>query len=84
MLLRRLVLWIIEQYRRTGGGSAWFGIQCNFEPSCSSYAHQAIHRFGLRTGFSLACDRMRRCTRPDSVCKCIEPVPERLGDAEEE
>lgn len=78
MMLKRLVLWAIARYRETGGGRRWFGIDCNFEPSCSAYAHEAIARFGFFQGLLLAWNRIRRCRVRDCVCKCLEPVPEEV------
>lgn len=75
-MLRRLPLRIIAVYRATGGGKRWFGIDCNFEPSCSAYAEDAIRRFGLRCGGRLAWRRIRRCRARDSIVKCLEPCPE--------
>jgi putative component of membrane protein insertase Oxa1/YidC/SpoIIIJ protein YidD len=75
-MLKALALRAIARYRDTGGGYRWFGVDCNFEPSCSAYAQQAIGRFGLYRGLSLAWNRIRRCRARDCVCKCLEPVPE--------
>lgn len=72
-MLRRFVLWSIRRYRETGGGMRWFGVDCNFEPSCSAYAEAVIVQFGLFRGARLALDRLRRCNRRDAVCKCLEP-----------
>ena len=72
------VLWIIGRYRASGGGRRWFGIDCNFEPSCSAYTETAIRRHGLTAGMRLGWNRIRRCNRHDAVCKCLEPVPERI------
>ena len=81
-MLRRPVLAAIRAYRRSGGGRRWFGIDCNFEPTCSAYAEEAIRRFGLRPGIALARRRLRRCRARDSVCRCLEPVPAKHPDAE--
>lgn len=81
-MLRRIVLGAIGRYRRSGGGLRWFGIDCNFEPTCSAYAAGAIERFGLRRGSRLALHRLRRCRARDSVCRCLEPVPVEPPDAE--
>ena len=72
----------IGAYRRSGGGRRWFGLDCNFEPSCSAYAEEAIARFGVLRGGALTWRRLRRCTARDSVCKCLEPVPRNPEDAE--
>ncbi len=80
-MLQRLVLWAIGRYRATGGGRRWFGIDCNFEPSCSAYGEQAIQRFGVLRGTRLIWWRLRRCTISDCLCKCHEPVPEDYPNA---
>ncbi len=80
-MLTRLVLAAIRRYRASGGGYRWFGVDCNFEPSCSAYTEEAIRRFGLWRGGVLARRRIRRCRMPDTWCKCLEPVPETLDDA---
>lgn len=78
-MLKELVLRAIARYRETGGGRRWFGIDCNFEPSCSAYAHEAIVRHGLRRGLALSWKRIRRCNVRDCVRKRLEPVPEDLN-----
>lgn len=69
------MLWVINNYRKTGGGRRWFGIDCNFEPTCSAYTYGAIERFGAWRGMLLGWQRIKRCSQRDTVCKCIEPVP---------
>lgn len=73
-MFKAIALWTIGFYRRTGGGTRWFGIDCNFEPSCSAYSEEAIKRFGFIKGVKLTLHRLRRCNQPDAICKCIEPV----------
>ena len=34
---------------------------CRFTPTCSEYARQAIDRYGLRRGITLALRRLVRC-----------------------
>jgi len=34
---------------------------CRFVPSCSEYAFQAVRRYGLRRGASMAIRRLVRC-----------------------
>jgi putative membrane protein insertion efficiency factor len=41
--------------------SPWLGRQCRYEPTCSVYAEQALRRFGVRRGLSLAVRRLGRC-----------------------
>ncbi|MDX1678718.1 membrane protein insertion efficiency factor YidD [Arsukibacterium sp.] len=73
--MQRLLLWLIRRYRKTGGGMRWFGIECNFRPSCSAYTYTAIKRYGAIKGVGMGWRRIKRCNRHDSFCKCIEPVP---------
>ena len=41
--------------------SPWLPGACRFEPTCSVYAREAIERYGLRRGASLAFARLLRC-----------------------
>jgi hypothetical protein len=41
--------------------SAWLGASCRFEPSCSTYAIQAMQRHGAAAGSYLAAARILRC-----------------------
>jgi uncharacterized protein len=36
-------------------------VRCRFEPTCSSYAREALSRYGLPRGFFLAAGRVLRC-----------------------
>ncbi len=75
-MLKKALLRFIRYYRQSGGGQRWFGVDCNFEPSCSAYTYTAISRFGVKRGVYLGIKRIRRCQQHDTVCKCLEPVPE--------
>src|SRR5262249_17898458 len=54
---------VIDAYRSTV--SPFFArtgiVRCRFDPSCSSYAREAITRYGLPKGFLLAAGRILRC-----------------------
>jgi hypothetical protein len=78
--MQRLLLSLICRYQQTGGSRRWFGVECVYEPSCSSYTAQAIRRFGIWRGISVGWQRIRRCNQPDSICKCHDPVPAKLSD----
>ena len=41
--------------------SPWLGPACRFDPTCSVYAGQAIERYGVVRGFSLAVWRLLKC-----------------------
>lgn len=75
--LARLLVRAIERYQRAGGGRAKFLVDCNFEPSCSEYARQAIARHGAFNGMRLGARRICRCTDRDAVAKRHDPVPAR-------
>jgi putative membrane protein insertion efficiency factor len=57
--MRTMCLAVIEVYRFLI--SPWLGPACRFEPTCSTYASQAIHRFGILKGGALAVGRLLRC-----------------------
>ena len=77
--IKNFLLYLIRRYQETGGGMRWFGIDCNFQPSCSAYTYQAIERFGIKRGCILGFERICRCSAKDSFCKCIESVPESIA-----
>ncbi len=57
--MRSILILLIRGYRRFV--SPFLGPHCRFEPSCSAYAQQAIHRFGALRGSWLAILRILRC-----------------------
>ncbi|HWM54403.1 MAG TPA: membrane protein insertion efficiency factor YidD [Solirubrobacterales bacterium] len=72
--MKRAVLAAIAAYQR------WFspvlGPRCRYEPSCSSYAADAVKRFGAPRGLLLACWRLLRCN-PFSHGG-FDPIPDRF------
>ena len=56
---RWLVLAPIEVYRRLL--SPMLPPRCRYEPSCSTYAAQAVRRFGILKGLVLGGWRLLRC-----------------------
>lgn len=75
--LARLCVRLIERYQRAGGGRAKFAVDCNFEPSCSEYARQAIGMHGAWTGMRMGVARICRCNDRHAVSKRPDPVPSR-------
>lgn len=57
--------------------SPWVGRQCRFVPTCSSYAAEAIERFGLLRGGYMTAARLLRC-HPFGGSG-FDPVPERFS-----
>jgi putative component of membrane protein insertase Oxa1/YidC/SpoIIIJ protein YidD len=72
--LKALILSLIKKYQITGGSKRWFGIDCNFEPTCSAYTYDAITEFGLFNGIKRGIKRINKCSKNDSFCKCIDPI----------
>ena len=69
--MRTILIWLIKGYKYFL--SPWLGNQCRFEPSCSTYAMEAITRYGAIKGSWLTIKRLVRC---QPFCKGGEdPVP---------
>jgi putative component of membrane protein insertase Oxa1/YidC/SpoIIIJ protein YidD len=74
-LLARAAILAIRRYQRAGGGKGLLLVDCDFEPSCSEYARQAIERFGLLRGLRLALSRLGRCDGRNGHHRVADPVP---------
>jgi uncharacterized protein len=72
--VKRIALAAISAYRRLV--SPALPRRCRYEPTCSAYATEAIHRFGTARGLLLACWRLLRCN-PFSHGG-FDPVPDRF------
>jgi uncharacterized protein len=57
--MKTLILWLIKGYRRFI--SPLFPPTCRFQPTCSSYAIEAIANYGTIKGSWLALNRIFRC-----------------------
>lgn len=71
----RLSVLIIEAYQARGGGRRFFGVACNFSPTCSEYTRLAIEQDGFRSGVRAGWRRIRRCSNPDQVGVRDDPYP---------
>ena len=77
--VKRLAIGLIRLYQKTlslDHGPLKFlypNGYCKFHPTCSEYACQAIERYGLLKGWTLAVKRVLRCN-PWSQAG-IDPVP---------
>ena len=58
--------------------SPWVGHHCRFYPTCSSYALDAIERFGALRGSYLTLIRLSKCHPWHEGG--LDPVPEKLGN----
>jgi putative membrane protein insertion efficiency factor len=73
-LPRETLLLLVRGYRLLL--KPWLGNACRFEPTCSSYALDALQRHGAVGGSLLAAARLLRC-HPWCEGGC-DPVPARL------
>ncbi|MEO3416983.1 membrane protein insertion efficiency factor YidD [Roseovarius sp. CAU 1744] len=58
--------------------SPWVGFNCRFQPTCSAYALEALHKHGGLKGGWLAARRIARC-HPWGASG-HDPVPDQQGD----
>ncbi|RUM54062.1 MAG: membrane protein insertion efficiency factor YidD [Marinomonas sp.] len=72
--LKHFVIRRIRHYRANGGGTEQFRVSCNFHPTCSEYAIQAIEKYGLWRGGWLTLKRLRRCNIRDQVGHIDDPL----------
>ena len=55
--MKKIVLTLIRFYQHIPS----FDKTCRFQPTCSEYAYQAIHRYGIISGGYKAVKRISRC-----------------------
>lgn len=70
--MKKLILSLIRFYRR--GISPTTPPCCRFYPTCSSYAYEAINKYGVIKGGWLALKRLLRCN-PFYKGDHYDPVP---------
>ncbi|QTH63309.1 membrane protein insertion efficiency factor YidD [Psychrosphaera ytuae] len=73
-MVKSPILAAIRWYQRRGGSRHFFNLECNFEPTCSEYTHQAISQYGTIKGIKLGLNRIKRCNDPDCVDKIHDPL----------
>lgn len=83
-MLRATLIGLIKLYRLTI--SPWMPPVCRFQPSCSTYALEAVQRHGGIRGGWLAARRLARChpwggSGYDPVPPARSPVLGRTSDA---
>ena len=57
--MKRIVIWLIKGYRFFL--SPLLGNNCRYTPSCSSYAIEAVQKYGVVRGSFLTTKRIARC-----------------------
>ncbi|MGJ8690472.1 MAG: membrane protein insertion efficiency factor YidD [Gammaproteobacteria bacterium] len=72
---QKFVIVAISKYQENGGGDEIFRVSCNFEPSCSEFAKQAVCKHGALRGLVMSTRRILRCSARDIVMKINDPVP---------
>ena len=70
--MKRLLLWFIRFYQKRI--SPCTPPSCNFMPTCSRYAYEAINKYGSLKGTWLALRRLLRC-HPFYKGDYYDPVP---------
>lgn len=57
--LKKIIIALIKVYQKYI--SNLFGAKCRFYPTCSTYAIQAIDKYGIIKGIILAMKRIAKC-----------------------
>ena len=70
--MKTIFLSLIRFYQRAV--SPWFPARCRFTPTCSTYAFEAIQKYGALKGGFLALKRLLRC-HPFYKGDWYDPVP---------
>lgn len=72
-MIRAVLIFLVRIYQACI--SPLTGPRCRFHPTCSSYAIQAIERFGAFKGSWMALKRLIKC-QPFTKSGFYDPVPE--------
>ena len=73
--MRRILITLIKLYRYAI--SPYLAPSCRYTPTCSSYAIEAVERFGIFRGSWLAIRRISRCHPWHEAG--YDPVPEKTS-----
>ena len=73
---QKIIIYVIKGYQRLI--SPLLGSNCRFNPTCSSYAIQAVEQYGMIKGTWLACKRIGRCHPLNKGGD--DPVPPKVKD----
>ena len=71
VILKNILLKLILIYKNIF--SPYTGSVCGFEPTCSTYMHEAVSKYGSSKGVFLGIKRLLRCTPIKSGG--FDPVP---------
>ncbi len=71
VILKNILLKLILIYKNIF--SPYTGSVCRFEPTCSTYMHEAVLKYGSAKGVLLGIKRLLRCTPIKSGG--FDPVP---------
>jgi len=74
--MKRIIIFIIRGYQITIG--RMLPRVCRFEPTCSTYALDALREYGLLKGLAMSAWRLFRCN--PFVAGGLDPVPRRRCD----
>ena len=73
--MKKILLWLITFYRKNISPTK--PPCCRFYPTCSSYAYEAVSRYGAVKGSYLAIRRLLRCHPLHKGG--FDPVPDNFG-----
>jgi putative membrane protein insertion efficiency factor len=73
-LITSLLKYLIRVYQKQGGSKVLLNLECNFTPTCSQYALEALEKHGLFKGIVLAYHRIRKCNKPYVEKKIYDPL----------
>ncbi|OGM14907.1 membrane protein insertion efficiency factor YidD [Candidatus Woesebacteria bacterium RBG_16_40_11] len=74
--MNKIIIWLLKIYKTFFSpiGRVLFGSACRFNPSCSSFATEAVERYGILIGGKLAILRFLRCHSYNNS-SYFDPVP---------